>query len=124
MKPTFRNSTEVIKGWGKEVIIVNNESYCGKLLIFKKGKKFSSHFHYDKQESFNLFSGMVIMRYFDLTNGKKLERILNVGDVVDIPRGCPHQIEALEDSTIIEISTPHKDSDSYRIGPGDSQNEN
>jgi hypothetical protein len=27
---------KVPKGWGEELIIENNEKYCGKLLIFKK----------------------------------------------------------------------------------------
>ena len=25
------------KGWGEEIIIENNELYCGKVLVFKKG---------------------------------------------------------------------------------------
>ena len=36
-KPNVRRGTEVKKGWGKEIIIENNDQYCGKLLIFNKG---------------------------------------------------------------------------------------
>jgi sugar/nucleoside kinase (ribokinase family) len=43
------------------------------------------------------------------------------GDIVDIPQFNPHKIEAIKESTIIEISTHHEDSDSYRIAKGDSQ---
>ena len=28
-----------LKGWGSEKWIVNNESYCGKILHFEQGKK-------------------------------------------------------------------------------------
>jgi hypothetical protein len=43
-KPKVINAIEcegcnVPKGWGHEVIFVNNELYCGKLLVFKKGAK-------------------------------------------------------------------------------------
>lgn len=44
---------------------------------------------------------------------------LNVGDVITNERGEAHQMEALENSEIFEVSTFHKDSDSYRIEKGD-----
>ena len=40
---------------------------------------------------------------------------LNEGDVVEIPRNKPHQIIALEEVDIIEVSTYHRDSDSHRV---------
>ena len=44
---------------------------------------------------------------------------LEVGDVITNERGEPHQMEALEDSELFEVSTQHKDEDSYRIWKGD-----
>jgi mannose-6-phosphate isomerase-like protein (cupin superfamily) len=44
---------------------------------------------------------------------------LTTGDVVTIPIGMPHQLEAIEEGEIFEISTEHFDSDSYRIKKGD-----
>ena len=35
----------VPKGWGREVWLVNNELYCGKILEIVKGKRCSLHFH-------------------------------------------------------------------------------
>ena len=40
VKPTICEGCKVPKGWGEELIIENNEMYCGKLLIFKKGCKY------------------------------------------------------------------------------------
>ena len=45
LKPEVKNLLQcsecnVPKGWGHEVIIANNELYCGKLLVFKKGANF------------------------------------------------------------------------------------
>jgi len=46
---------------------------------------------------------------------------LSEGDVVRQRPGQPHQIKALTDGRIFEVSTHHEDSDSYRVIPGDSQ---
>jgi D-lyxose ketol-isomerase len=44
--------TVVLKNWGYEKIIVNNNLYCGKILHFFKGKTGSAHFHLKKDETF------------------------------------------------------------------------
>jgi quercetin dioxygenase-like cupin family protein len=48
-----------------------------------------------------------------------MSQFLYQGDTVTIERGEPHQLEALEDSEIFEVSTQHFDDDSYRIYKGD-----
>jgi mannose-6-phosphate isomerase-like protein (cupin superfamily) len=48
----------------------------------------------------------------------KNSKFLVTGDVVTIPRGMPHQLEAVDDGEIFEISTQHFDTDSYRIEKG------
>ncbi len=111
----------VYKGWGNETIVVNNQEYCGKILRFNKGKKFSCHFHILKHETFYVLMGKLNLRYYDLKNADNLNIELIPGDIVTIPRCEPHQIESLEESVIIEFSTHHEDSDSYRIAKGDSQ---
>jgi hypothetical protein len=52
------------------------------------------------------------------------ETIISNGDVVRQRPGQPHQIKALTDGRIFEVSTHHEDSDSYRVMRGDSQNDN
>lgn len=112
---------EVIKGWGKEIWLVNNNKYCGKILKFNAGAKFSMHYHVDKEETFYILDGHLKLKYFDLSNAEEKIQDLYSGDIVDIPQFNPHKVEAIEQSTIIEISTHHEDSDSYRISKGDSQ---
>lgn len=109
------------KGWGHEVWICNNENYCGKILHFNNGAKFSLHYHLIKKEHFYVLKGKLLLIYKDLTNANDLSMNLSAGDVIEIPRGAPHQIIALEESDIIEISTQHFEDDSYRISPGNSQ---
>jgi mannose-6-phosphate isomerase len=109
------------KGWGEEVWIINNDKYCGKLLKFNAGAQFSDHFHVEKNETWYVLEGKLELRYYNLTNAEKITRIIKKGAVVHIPQFNPHQLRALEDSVVIEVSTEHKESDSHRIGKGDSQ---
>jgi hypothetical protein len=118
----MKQEAEVItKGWGSELIFANNEKYCGKLLNFNKGSRFSMHFHLLKDETWYLNSGKILLRWIDTTNASKHELILTAGDVWRNKPCEPHQVEALEDSVIFEVSTTHYDNDSYRVEPGDSQ---
>lgn len=109
------------KGWGSETWIVNNDDYCLKLLEFKKGSRFSMHFHWLKREHWFCQSGKMLLRYFDLSNANEKTREVLPGEVVGVPAGNPHQLIALEDSVIVEVSTKHIEEDSYRVEKGDSQ---
>jgi len=116
LKPEF-----VPKGWGNEIIFANNEKYCGKLLNFNVGKKFSMHYHLLKDETWYVAKGSFIIHWIDPNTAMTHTERLEVGDVVHNLPGHAHQLEALEDSTIFEVSTQHFDNDSYRVVRGDSQ---
>ncbi len=118
---TFAKTTRHEKGWGEEVWVASNDKYCGKILRFKAGKKMSFHSHDIKSESWLITQGKLKMTWFDLLNADKHEKILSPMDVVHIPRGNPHQLEALEDSEVFEVSDADRSWDNYRIGKGDSQ---
>jgi quercetin dioxygenase-like cupin family protein len=111
----------VSKGWGNEIIFANNEKYCGKLLNFTTGKKFSMHYHLLKDETWYVARGRFKLIWIDPATAKQYWEVLEVGDVIHNLPGYPHQLEALEDATIFEVSTQHFDNDSYRVAPGDSQ---
>lgn len=111
----------VPKNWGEEVILHNDTDYCGKLLRFKRGAKFSMHFHILKKETWYVSKGEFQLNYVNPDNADKLTKILTEGMIVEIEIGNPHQLIALTDGEIFEVSTPHFDSDSYRIEKGDSQ---
>lgn len=109
------------KGWGEEIWLINNDKYCGKLLKFNPGASFSDHYHIEKDETWYVLEGALELRYYDLSNADRMVQKLGPGDVVHIPPSTPHQLIAIEASTVIEVSTPHNEADSYRIGKGDSQ---
>ena len=121
VKPEVTIGCVVPKGWGSELIIENNEMYCGKLLRFKGGFKFSMHYHMNKDETWYVEDGEFNYRWIDTETAEVNEIELKVGDVVRQRPGQPHQLEALTDGVIFEVSTQHKDSDSYRVIKGDNQ---
>lgn len=109
----------VPKGWGKEVIFVNNDEYCGKLLCFEKDKKFSMHYHIKKKETWYVSKGSFILIWVETNTGTTYTEYLKVGDVITNERGEPHQLIALEEAEVFEVSTKHYDEDSFRMWKGD-----
>jgi mannose-6-phosphate isomerase-like protein (cupin superfamily) len=118
--PSKKQPCEIVeKGWGKEIIFVNNPEYCGKILCFHKNKRFSMHYHLQKKETWYVAKGRFILHWIDTATGVSYSEYLDVGDVITNERGEPHQLIALEDSEVFEVSTRHYDEDSYRIHKGD-----
>ena len=121
VKPEVTGSCIVPKGWGEELIIENNDMYCGKVLVFNSGCKFSMHYHMIKDETWYVEYGEFIYRWLDTETAELHEIILREGDVVRQRPGQPHQLEAITNGRIFEVSTHHENSDSYRIIKGDTQ---
>jgi quercetin dioxygenase-like cupin family protein len=120
IKKTKKTPIEIVKkGWGQEIIFVNNDEYCGKLLCFEKGKKFSMHYHILKKETWYVSKGKFILVWVETDKGITHTEYLDVGDTITNERGEPHQLIALEDSEVFEVSTKHYDEDSYRMWKGD-----
>jgi mannose-6-phosphate isomerase-like protein (cupin superfamily) len=111
----------VEKGWGSELIWATNDKYCGKLLNFNSGAKFSMHFHAEKDETWYVLSGVFHLRIIDTKKANTVIIKLVQGDTWHNPPMLPHQLECIEQGTIIEVSTPDSVEDNYRIAPGDSQ---
>ncbi|NBP00734.1 MAG: cupin domain-containing protein [Proteobacteria bacterium] len=109
------------KKWGYELIWCTNDKYCGKLMKFNRGAKFSMHFHAEKDETWYVLEGKFLVKYIDTVNAITHEKILNVGDTWHNPPFLPHQVLCIEEGTIIEVSTPDCEEDNYRIIPGDNQ---
>jgi len=120
--PTHR----VMKGWGREDWLLNNaeSNLCVKILTLEYKKNCSFHFHKEKAEIFFVITGQIYFEWKDTETGETQQQTLLHGDSVYIPPGCPHRFtgSAEKGSVFLEASTFHKDSDSYRIFPGDSQN--
>jgi rfaE bifunctional protein kinase chain/domain len=105
----IENIAIVPKVWGYEQWIQNNEKYCCKILGLNKGYQCSLHYHKNKDETFIVTSGHVRMEL-----GGEVTH-LRPGSFVRVPPNTPHRFAGIEDSLIMEVSTHHEDSDSYRI---------
>ncbi len=100
------------KVWGKEFWIVNNQDYCGKVLVLKERHRCSIHYHKIKKETFLVISGKVLLE----TGTKKM--ILDQGMSVTIVPYLKHRFTGLVPvSEIIEFSSQHFEHDSYRDEP-------
>lgn len=114
-----RTPKVVEKTWGKEVWYSNNEeqNYCGKILHINKGQSFSMHAHLKKRETFlNFGPGLIKVELIDChSHNADIHTFeLKPGQSLEIPQMLPHRLTALEDSTVLEASTFHRDEDSYR----------
>jgi quercetin dioxygenase-like cupin family protein len=116
-------TTEVVKGWGKEIIFAHhpNNGYCGKLLDFNKGGSSSMHYHALKHETFYVLSGQFKLEAINTINASRSEQTLNKGDTIIIPPNSPHRVTCLEEGVILEASSIDYAADSYRVEAGDSQ---
>ena len=100
----------VKKVWGSEEWLANTDAYCGKILTLNPGFSCSYHYHKKKDETFYVLVGRVYILL------EKKDIILNMGDSQRILPGERHKFASLDGvSKLIEISTHHEDSDSYRI---------
>ena len=119
-KPIVFNAKEckecsVTKNRGREIIFVNNEFNCCNLLVFKDVFNFNIHYFFKKDKIRYVQKGEFLYRWINTETGKVTEVTLKEGDSVRQYPGQPHQLKALTDGIIFEVSTEHFDSDSYRI---------
>ena len=103
----------VNKIWGSEEWLVNNKLYCAKHLYLKHGYQCSLQYHKNKDETFYCLNGIV-----KLDIGEQTCR-LTKGQQFHIPKMTRHRFTPLtKTAKILEISTHHEDSDTYRLEKG------
>ena len=105
MSETKNCSTPKIvdKPWGREVWYAHTDLYVGKILEVNSGHTLSLQKHIVKHETLYLHSGL--MRF--MLENETFE--WKPGEAVSIPPGTVHQLEAVEDSVVLEVSTPDLD---------------
>ena len=106
-KPEFSGCQETYeRPWGEEqVLVVSEGSYSVKLLRMRAGTKGGLQYHRKKDEVGYILEGRLLIRY--ILNEELEEREVRAGDWVRFPVGCVHQEEAIEETVILEVSTPY-----------------
>jgi mannose-6-phosphate isomerase-like protein (cupin superfamily) len=98
----------VEKPWGYELVFVLTDSYCGKILSVRAGEALSLQLHRRKDEAWYVLEGRAELELGQ--EGEPLERIpLEPGQALRLPPGTVHRVTALEDTRILEVSTPEID---------------
>jgi mannose-6-phosphate isomerase len=99
----------VEKPWGYELIWALTDDYCGKLLFVRAEHSLSLQFHREKDEAWYVQSGRARLELGEAGQAALAEEIVSAGASFRLPPGTVHRITALEDTTVLEVSTPHLD---------------
>jgi mannose-6-phosphate isomerase len=99
----------VDKPWGYELIWAHAPDYVGKLLFVKAGESLSLQFHKEKDESWLVHSGRAKLELGSAGDAVLSTEVIAAGSAFRFRPGTVHRVTALEDTTILEVSTPHLD---------------
>ncbi|MCW2965452.1 MAG: glucose-phosphate adenylyltransferase related protein [Actinomycetia bacterium] len=100
---------KVEKPWGHELIWAVTDIYVGKVLFVKAGHSLSLQFHRQKDESWFVQSGRAKLELGEAGEGVLKEEVIAAGAAFHYPPGTVHRVTAIEDTTILEVSTPQLD---------------
>ncbi len=96
-----------LEEWGAVIINCVNREYCKKLIIMLPGQRHPTHYHKRKEETFQVFSGELML---DLGAG---ERIYYPGDIVLVEKDVKHSFRSERGTIFEEVSSTHYPDDSY-----------
>ena len=100
---------KVEKPWGHELIWAETDAYVGKVLFVKAGEALSLQFHREKDESWLVQSGRAKVELGSAGDAFLNEEVVGPGAAFRFAPGTVHRVVALEDTTILEVSTPQLD---------------
>jgi mannose-6-phosphate isomerase len=98
----------VEKPWGQEVVYALTERYCGKVLFIKKGEQLSLQFHRRKDEVIYVHEGRIELEVGEPGRTPDVE-VVGPGRAFRFEPGTVHRWRALEDTLVLEVSTPDLD---------------
>jgi mannose-6-phosphate isomerase-like protein (cupin superfamily) len=98
----------VEKPWGWELVWAETESYVGKLLHVRAGQALSLQYHEVKDEAWLVQEGRASLELGEV--GGELETVeIGPGDTFRYRPRTVHRVTAIDDLTVVEISTNHLD---------------
>ena len=100
---------KVEKPWGHELIWALTDVYCGKVLFVKAGHSLSLQFHREKDESWLVQSGRAKLELGQVGEKVLRQEVIAAGAAFHYAPGTVHRVTAIEDTTILEVSTPYLD---------------
>jgi mannose-6-phosphate isomerase len=99
----------VDKPWGWELIWAETGLYVGKILFVRAGQSLSLQYHEEKDESWYVESGRARLELGTAGEAALRDSEIGAGASFHYAPGTVHRVTAIEDTTILEVSTPHLD---------------
>ena len=99
----------VEKPWGWELIWADTDRYVGKILFVAAGQSLSLQYHERKDESWYVQAGRATLELGSSGDAVLNEVVIGAGEAFHYPPRTVHRVTALEDTTILEVSTPDLD---------------
>jgi mannose-6-phosphate isomerase-like protein (cupin superfamily) len=96
---------KVEKPWGWELVWAEAEDYVGKLLFVRAGESLSLQYHEVKDESWLVQEGRAKLELGDVAGDLESLEIA-AGDAFRFRPRTVHRLTAVEDTLLIEVSTP------------------
>ena len=100
---------KVDKPWGHELIWAKTERYVGKTLFLRAGESLSLQFHNVKDEAWYVLEGRALLEIGRAGDSILDEVHIVAGEAYHFPPGTVHRVRAVEDTRILEVSTPQLD---------------
>jgi mannose-6-phosphate isomerase len=97
------------KPWGHELLWALTDRYCGKVIFVRAGHALSLQFHNVKDEAWYVEAGKAELELAATGEGITESEIVGPGAAFRFPPGTVHRLTAIEDTTILEVSTPEID---------------
>ncbi len=98
----------VEKPWGHEDIWAETDRYLGKILSIRKGRRLSLQLHRQKDESIYVLRGRLRLTLENAAGELEISE-LDPGQAQRVLPGRRHRFEAIEDTDLVEVSTPEID---------------
>jgi mannose-6-phosphate isomerase len=95
----------VEKPWGYEIVFASTDRYCGKIIVVRAGEELSLQFHRSKDETIFVQSGRAEFEIGDPGGTLDVE-VVAPGRAFHLAAGTVHRVRALEDTVLLEVSTP------------------
>jgi mannose-6-phosphate isomerase len=98
----------VEKPWGYEIIFAVTDRYCGKVIFIRRDEQLSLQFHRRKDEVIYVHEGRIQLEVGEPGRTPDTE-VVGPGRAFRFKPGTVHRWRALEDTLVLEVSTPDLD---------------
>lgn len=96
------------KPWGRECWVAVTDQYVLKIIEIRAGSRPSLQYHRIKHEHIYIDAGLVRLELEQADGTMKVEE-LGPGNVFEVLPGRKHRVAAVQDTRLLEVSTPQLD---------------